>query len=308
VIGTTMRILLTGKSGQIGGALLPLLQTRGVVLASSRSDLDLSKPEAIGPILEQMAPDIIVNPAAYTAVDRAEDEPELAASVNAEAPAAIARWAASKRVPVVHFSTDYVFGGGGDQAWREQDPTHPLSVYGRTKLAGEEAIRRAGGPHLIIRTAWVYAATGTNFMRTIIRLADERESLRIVADQYGTPTSARTIAAATAQIIDQSIANPPTRFAKAQGLVHMTNSGFTNWHAFACAIVDGLRKRGKTLKATEIIPIATRDYPTKAARPANSRLDSSRLASAFAVRPATWQAALDVELDLFFREITSPVA
>jgi dTDP-4-dehydrorhamnose reductase len=302
-----MRILLTGTSGQIGGALLPLLRTRGVVLTPNRSDFDLSRPQAIAPLLDQLAPEAIVNPAAYTAVDKAEGEPELAASVNAEAPAVIARWAASNGVPLVHFSTDYVFDGSGEHAWREEDPTRPLSVYGRTKLAGEEAVRGAGGTHLVIRTAWVYAASGANFMRTIIRLARERESLRIVADQRGTPTSAQTIATATARIIDQSIADPSTHFAQAQGLVHMTNSGSTNWHAFACAIVDGLRKRGRTLKATEIVPIATRDYPTKASRPANSRLDLSRLASAFGILPATWQAALDAELDLFLSlETSSP--
>jgi dTDP-4-dehydrorhamnose reductase len=301
-----MRILLTGTSGQIGGALLPLLRARGTVLAPSRSDLDLSKPQSVATILEQLAPDVIVNPAAYTAVDKAEDEPALAELVNAEAPAVIARWAASKQVPFIHFSTDYVFDGSGDRAWREEDPTHPLSVYGRTKLAGEDAVRRAGGPHLVIRTAWVYAANGANFMRTIIRLAREHASLRIVADQQGTPTSAQTIAAATTQIMDRSIADLSDNFAKAGGLVHITNSGSASWHTFACAIVDGLHKRGSTLKTTEIIPITTRDYPTKASRPANSRLDLCRLFSAYGISPATWLDALDVELDLFLAKETSP--
>jgi dTDP-4-dehydrorhamnose reductase len=297
-----MRILLTGTSGQVGSALLPRLQAHAVVLTPSRSDLDLSKPETIGPILERLAPDLIVNPAAYTAVDRAEDEPELATLINTEAPAAIARWAAAKRVPLLHFSTDYVFEGRGNHAWREEDPTAPLSVYGRTKLAGEEAIRLAGGPHLVIRTAWVYAANGVNFMRTIIRLARERDTLRVVADQQGTPTSARTIAAATTQIINQNIVDLTAHFERAGGLIHMTNSGSTNWHAFACAILDGLRRRGQTLKATEIVPITTRDYPTKASRPANSRMDLSRLVSAYGILPATWEAALDVELDLFLAQ------
>ncbi len=294
-----MRILLTGTSGQIGGALLPLLQTRGILLTPSRSDLDLSKPQKIASILDDLAPDLIVNPAAYTAVDRAEDEPALATLINAEAPAAIARWAAGQRVPLVHFSTDYVFDGIGDLAWREEDPTRPLSVYGRSKLAGEEAVRRAGGPHLVIRTAWVYAANGANFMRTIIRLARERELLRVVADQQGTPTSAQTISAATLQVIDQGIADLSANFGRAGGLVHITNSGSTNWHAFACAIVNGLRTRGMTLKTTEIVPITTPDYPTKAIRPANSRLDLSRLASAYGILPPTWEAALDLELDMF---------
>jgi dTDP-4-dehydrorhamnose reductase len=294
-----MRILLTGTSGQVGSALLPLLQTRGTVLAPSRSELDLSKPQEIGPTLDELAPDLIVNPAAYTAVDRAEDEAALAMLINTEAPATIARWTAARRVPLVHFSTDYVFGRGGHHAWCEEDPTGPLSVYGHSKLAGEEAIRRAGGPHLVVRTAWVYAARGANFMRTIIRLARERESLRIVADQEGTPTSAQTIATATAQIIDQGITDLPAVFARARGLVHMTNSGSTNWHTFACAIVDGLKKRGGALKATAVVPIATSEYPTRAVRPANSRLDLTRLASVYGIVPPTWQAALDRELDLF---------
>jgi dTDP-4-dehydrorhamnose reductase len=294
-----IRILLTGTSGQIGGALWPLLQTRGTVLTPNRSALDLSKPQTIEPILDELAPNLIVNPAAYTSVDRAEDEPELATLVNAEAPAVFARWAAVNKVPLLHFSTDYVFDGSSDRAWREEDLTRPLSVYGRSKLAGEEAIRRAGGPHLVIRTAWVYAANGANFMRTIIRLAREQDSLRIVADQQGTPTSAQTIAAATTQIIDQNIADLSANFAKARGLVHMTNLGSTNWHTFACAIVNGLRTRGGTLKASEIVPISTRDYPTKASRPANSRLDLSRLACAYGILPPTWETALDRELDSF---------
>jgi dTDP-4-dehydrorhamnose reductase len=294
-----MRILLTGTSGQVGGALLPLLQKRGTVLAPSETELDLSQPDAVAPSLDELKPDFIVNPAAYTAVDKAEDETALAMLINAEAPAAMARWAAAKRVPLLHFSTDYVFDGSGGRAWREVDPTGPLSVYGRSKLAGEEAIHSAGGPHLVIRTAWVYAAKGANFMRTMIRLARERETLRVVADQQGTPTSARTIAAALTQIIDQGIADLPAVFARGAGLVHLTNSGSTNWYAFAIAIVDGLRKRGMELKAAEVVPIATSDYPTKAVRPANSRLDLSRLASAYGIVPPPWQAALDLELDAF---------
>jgi dTDP-4-dehydrorhamnose reductase len=294
---SSMRILLTGTSGQVGGALRPLLEKQGTVLAPTSAEFDLSQPDALAPKLDEVRPDLIVNPAAYTAVDKAEDESERAMRINAEAPGAIARWAAANNVPLVHFSTDYVFDGSGDRAWREDDSTGPLSAYGRSKLAGEEAIRHAGGPHLVVRTAWVYAAKGANFMRTMIRLARERETLRVVADQLGTPTSARTIAAALIGIVDQGISDLPAAFARGGGLVHLTNSGSTSWHGFASAIVEGLRGRGVALKVTEVVPIATADYPTKAARPANSRLDLTRLQTVYGLSPVAWQEALTLELD-----------
>ena len=294
-----MRILLTGASGQVGSALLPLLRTRGTVLAPTEMDFDLSKPAAVAAQLDELKPDFIVNPAAYTAVDKAEDEVDLAMLINAEAPGAIARWAAASNVPLVHFSTDYVFDGSGDRAWREDDLPGPLSVYGRSKLAGEEAVRRSGAPHLVVRTAWVYAAKGANFMRTMVRLARERETLRVVADQMGTPTSARSIAAALTGIIDQGISNLPAAFARGGGVVHLTNSGSTSWHGFASAIVDGLRGRRVALKATEVVAITTADYPTRAVRPANSRLELTRLQTVYGLSPLTWQEALAMELDAF---------
>jgi dTDP-4-dehydrorhamnose reductase len=293
-----MRILLTGTSGQVGSALRPLLEKRGTMLAPTSAEFDLSRPDALVSKLDELKPDLIVNPAAYTAVDKAEDETDRAALINAEAPAVIARWAAANGVPLVHFSTDYVFDGSGSRAWREDDPTRPLSAYGRSKLAGEEAVRSAGGPHLVIRTAWVYAARGANFMRTMIRLARERETLRVVADQLGTPTSARSIATALTEIIDQGISDPSAPFARG-GVVHLTNSGSTSWHGFANAIIEGLRKRGAALKVTEIVPIATADYPTKAVRPANSRLDLTRLQTVYGLSPLAWQEALALELDAF---------
>jgi dTDP-4-dehydrorhamnose reductase len=219
--------------------------------------------------------------------------------INAEAPAAIAQWAAAKKVPLIHFSTDYVFDGSGSRAWREDDRTHPISSYGRSKLLGEEAVRRANGPHLVVRTAWVYAAQGTNFMRTIIRLAREREILRVVDDQVGTPTSARTIAIAVTQIIDQGHLELAATFARSKGLVHLTNSGATNWHGFACAIIDQLRQRGIGLKATSVLPIPTAEYPTKANRPANSQLDLSRIGAAYGIVTPSWQEALALELDAY---------
>jgi dTDP-4-dehydrorhamnose reductase len=294
-----MRILLTGTSGQIGGALLPLLEGRATVIAPERAVFDLAKPHLIESRLDELRPDLIINPAAYTAVDNAEDEVERAMLINAQAPAAIARWAALNNVPLMHFSTDYVFDGSGSRCWREDDPTGPLSVYGRSKLMGEEAVRRAGGPHLVIRTAWVYAASGANFMRTMIRLAREREALRVVSDQWGAPTAARCIAAAVMEMIDRGSSDLPGMFARSGGLVHLTNSGSTSWHGFASAIVDGLRKRRAALKAGQVASITTADYPTKAVRPANSRLDLGRLERVYGVVPPAWPDALATELDHF---------
>lgn len=294
-----MRILLTGSSGQVGGALRPRLGAHHTVIAPASGDFDLSKPDRLAAQLDAIGPDLIVNPAAYTAVDRAEDEPARAMLINGEAPGVLARWAAPRRVPMVHLSTDYVFDGHGDSAWREDDPTGPLSVYGRSKLAGEHAVRDAGGAHLVVRTAWVYAATGSNFMRRMIRLAGERDALRVVADQWGTPTSAETIATTLTDIIGQGEADLAATFARAKGLIHLTNSGTTSWHGFALAILQGLRSRGASLRATEVVPIATADYPTRASRPANSRLDLARLKEAYGLEPSSWESALSRELDAF---------
>ena len=185
-----MRVLVTGVTGQVGGALVARLHGEATIVAADRAALDLAAPHAIPHALDRMAPDIIINPAAYTFVDEAEDERELAMRVNGQAPGAIARWAAARAVPFIHFSTDYVFDGSGAKPWREDDPARPLSAYGASKLAGENEIRAAGGCSLIIRTSWVYAAQGDNFLRTIMRLAQERKELRVVADQIGAPTSA----------------------------------------------------------------------------------------------------------------------
>jgi dTDP-4-dehydrorhamnose reductase len=294
-----MRVLLTGTSGQVGAALLPLLRDQHTVLAPGRDEFDLSKPETLVGWLDALKPDLIINPAAYTAVDKAEDEEALAFLVNRDAPAVMSRWAAAHAVPMVHFSTDYVFDGSGSRFWCEDDPTGPLSVYGRSKLAGESAVRSAGGAHLVVRTAWVYAAQGANFMRTMIRLAKERDALRVVADQFGTPTSAATIASTLARILEQGAYDLPAAFARGNGLVHLTNSGSTSWHGFASAIVDGLRARNVALKAREVTAIATADYPTKAVRPANSRLALDRLRVAYGIVPLAWEEAIASELDKF---------
>jgi dTDP-4-dehydrorhamnose reductase len=294
-----MRILLTGASGQVGGALRPLLAAQGAILAPSSAEFDLSKPQTLAARLEDLAPDIIVNPAAYTAVDRAEEQRELAFLVNARAPEVIAQWAALHGVPLVHFSTDYVFDGFGDTPRREDSPTGPMSVYGASKLAGDMAIMASGGPHLIARTSWVYAAKGTNFLRTIARLASERKELRIVADQVGAPTTARAIANAVADIVLPNLLSLNDLFARKGGVVNLVCAGEASWHQFACAIVEGLKYRGFELQVETIVPIATADFPTKAKRPGNSRLDLFRLRDEFGVIMPRWQDALAPELDDF---------
>ena len=291
-----MRILLTGGSGQVGGALRVPLSAMGTVVSLDRSQLDLSLPDSIPRVLSKVAPDLVVNPAAYTAVDRAEDDVEIAYRVNAAAPGKIAAWASTRDIPLIHFSTDYAFDGSGQRPWREQDPTGPLSVYGASKLAGEVAIREAQGPHLIVRTSWVYAAEGTNFLNTIIGLSRERSELRIVADQIGAPTPARVIARIVTTILGQCRSDMRARFAHAGGVINVATSGETSWHGFATAIVDRLRARGNRLQIASIVPIRTQDYPSRARRPHNSRLDLSRLSRQFGIVPPAWEDALSTEL------------
>src|SRR5215469_18339648 len=236
-----MRILLTGTTGQVGGALLGPLRSIGTVIPARRADFDLSDPMSLPGKLDRIAPHLIVNPAAYTAVDRAEDDCRLAEEVNTRAPERMAIWAAEHAVPLVHFSTDYVFSGTGERPSGEDDPAEPLSVYGASKLGGEVAIRAAKGPHLIVRISWVYAARGTNFLRTIVRLAREREELRIVADQIGAPTPARVIADFVAMMISQGATALPELFARSRGLVHLACAGETSWHGFAIATIERLK-------------------------------------------------------------------
>jgi dTDP-4-dehydrorhamnose reductase len=269
----------------VGGALRLPLSAIGTVVAVDRSQLDLSRPDTIPGVLSSVAADLIINPAAYTAVDRAEDEVEIAYRVNAEAPGQIATWASARGVPLIHFSTDYTFDGSGERPWREQDPTSPLSVYGASKLAGEVAIREAQGLHLIVRTSWVYAAQGTNFLNTIIRLSRERSELGIVADQIGAPTPACVVARIVITIIEQCRLDMRARFAHAGGIINVATSGEASWHGFATAIVDRLRARGDRLQVKNILPIRTQDYAAKARRPHNSRLDLTRLGLQFGILP-----------------------
>jgi dTDP-4-dehydrorhamnose reductase len=303
-----MRILVTGATGQVGGALASRLQTCAAVIAADRSTIDLSRPDKIAPLLDDLCPDLIINAAAYTAVDKAEDEPDLAMLVNGAAPGAIARWSVRNAVTLVHFSTDYVFDGTGQRPWTEQDTPHPLSVYGASKLAGEDEIRAAGGSSLIVRTSWVYAATGLNFVRTIAKLARERPELRIVSDQVGAPTSAAIIAEAMASMIE-GVDRAPAAFAalcrKADGLVHLCAAGGASWFEFATAVVAGLRIRGIHLEVSRLIPIRSDEYPTRAKRPLNSRLSLERLRNIFAVIMPDWRSALASELDQLAAEFVS---
>jgi len=303
-----MRILLSGITGQVGGALASRLQNIGTVIAADRTALDLAEPQSIATVLDRVAPDLIVNPAAYTAVDKAEDEKAIAMRINGEAPGIMARWASDRGIPLIHFSTDYVFDGSGERAWTERDETGPLSAYGSSKLAGEDAIRAAGGSFLVIRTSWVYSAAGKNFLRTIARLARERAELRIVSDQVGAPTSAAIIADAVAAMLSGSLDEFRARCAKAGGLVNLAASGETSWHGFAGAIVDGLKARNVALRAEKVTPIKTEDYPTPAKRPRNSRLALSNLREMFGVATPHWRDALQPELDALAAEMHASVA
>ncbi|ESS71588.1 dTDP-4-dehydrorhamnose reductase RfbD [Methyloglobulus morosus KoM1] len=287
-----MRILLTGGTGQVGWELARTLMPLGEVIAVDRSQADLSDLNTLKGIVEQHQPHVIVNPAAYTAVDKAESESELAFLVNAEAPRVLAEEANKIGALLVHYSTDYVFDGSKNTPYTENDATHPINVYGQSKLAGEQAIQSAGGDYLILRTSWVYASRGSNFLRTIMRLAAEREELKIVADQIGTPTWARLIAEVTVHVVRQSVFEQQSGIFNSNAY-HLTASGETSWHGFAQKIVDIVREQGKAeLKNQVIHPIPTTDYPLPAKRPANSRLSNERLEQQFGLVMPSWDNAL----------------
>ena len=301
----TPRILLIGKNGQIGSALEPLLAPLGELTALGRSDLDLANPDDIRRAISSLRPLIIVNAAAYTAVDRAEAEEPLARAINGDAPAVIAEEARKIGAFLVHYSTDYVFDGRSRSPYTESDSTNPVNAYGRTKLAGEEAIRNSQVPHLILRTAWVYATSGKNFLLTILRLAAERNELRIVNDQFGAPTWSREIAAGTARVLNPFCTSESAlqEFAALSGTYHLTAAGQTTWCDFALAILDESShlshqpawltavNSGRPLRA-KIVPIPTADYPTPALRPAYSVLSNARFASTFGFALPDWRAQL----------------
>ncbi|MDC6379074.1 dTDP-4-dehydrorhamnose reductase [Pseudomonas graminis] len=281
-----LRILISGQHGQVSQALQQHLQSMGELIVLGRDQLDLSQPESIRSVVRDIKPDLIINAAAHTAVDRAESEPDLAFAINATSPGVFAEEAAALGVPLIHYSTDYVFDGSKAGAWVEADTPNPLGVYGNSKLAGERAIAAAGGQHLILRTSWVYSLTGRNFLLTMQRLLQEREKLSIVADQIGAPTWAGTIAASTGALIERWRDGAPG----AWGVYHLTASGETSWFGFAEAIGQQLINSGQPCAALE--PIASSAYPTPAARPLNSRLDCSLLQRQWGVSQPDWHDAL----------------
>ncbi len=279
-----MKLLVLGANGQVGWELQRALAPLGEVHAWDRSQGDLGRPEALAVAVQALAPTAIVNAGAYTAVDKAESEPALAHTVNAEAPTRLAQVAAALGVPLVHFSTDYVFDGSGQQARDESAPTGPLSVYGRSKLAGEDGIRASGCRHLVLRTSWVYAARGGNFAKTMLRLAAEREQLRVVNDQWGAPTGADLLADATAHALRAVLADPSRG-----GTYHLCAVGETNWADYARFVIDTARTLGRTLACHAVDGIPTSAYPTPAQRPLNSRLDCRRFEQAFGLRLPAWE-------------------
>lgn len=285
-------ILLTGVNGQLGHQLQTALAPLGTVVALSRAELDLSHADSIRQALERHQPDIIVNPAAYTAVDQAESEAEQARAVNAAAPALMAQWAAQRQALLLHYSTDYVFDGVGEQPWREDDPARPRSVYGQSKWEGEEAVRAAAPRHLILRTSWVFGAHGGNFLKTMLRLARERDNLRVVADQIGAPTSTALIADVTVALLRDYL-HDPAGFA--YGSYHLAAQGETSWHGYARFLVAEAGKLGYPLRLApaDIAPISTADYPLPAPRPANSRLDCSKLQQTFGLALPRWESGVE---------------
>jgi dTDP-4-dehydrorhamnose reductase len=286
-VSARLRILLTGANGQVGWELRRTLSCLGEVVALDSRAMNLADANAVRQKVREIAPAIIVNPAAHTSVDKAETEIELARAVNAIAPGVLAEEAARLDALLVHYSTDYVFNGSGTTPWREDDACDPLNVYGATKLAGERAIQASGCRHLIFRTSWVYGARGSNFLLTMRRLMRERPELKIVADQIGAPTWCRDLAEATALVLSQTSACGFDQW----GVYHMSNGGETSWHGFAEAIqaLDGTDAR--------LLPIPSSDYPTPAQRPLNSRLNNDRLEQAFGLRLQDWQAALALCVD-----------
>jgi dTDP-4-dehydrorhamnose reductase len=290
-----VRILLTGRTGQVGWELARSLLPLGDVIALGRAQADLADPEALRPVVRDARPEVIVNAAAYTAVDRAEDEEDLATRINGGAPGVLAEEAARCGALLVHFSTDYVFDGRKAGPYSEDDVPNPINAYGRTKLAGERAIQAAGGDFLILRTSWVYATRGHNFLRTILRLAREREELKVVADQMGAPNWARFIAEASAHVLRQAQAER-TAASFDSGLFHLTSNGHTSWYGFATAIVDAAVRYlpEGTVKARRIESIATKQYPTPAKRPMDSCLASCGLAQRFGLVMPAWERALEL--------------
>ena len=298
----TPRFLVTGANGQLGFELQRALAPLGEVMACSRDACDLSNPDSIRAAVRAAKPDVIFNAGAYTAVDKAESEPDLARAVNASAPGILGEEAAKRGALVIHYSTDYVFDGTKPSAYREEDATNPLGLYGKTKLEGEKALAASCADHLIFRTSWVFGAHGKNFLKTILRLASSRDELRIVADQFGAPTGASLLADASTHIAARYLRDGRGNFPF--GLYHLAASGETSWHGFAQHIVAKAAAANAPLQATpeRILPIPAAEYPTPAARPANSRLDTSKFRTAFGLHLPDWTHGVDQVLDVLLEK------
>jgi dTDP-4-dehydrorhamnose reductase len=297
-----MKILLLGKNGQIGWELQRSLAPLGEVIALDRGEsadlcTDLERPDALAATLRAVGPQVVVNAAAYTAVDEAESQPERARVVNAAAPGVLAREAKALGAWLVHFSTDYVFDGSGDAPWTEDAPTAPLNVYGQSKLAGEQAIRASGCRHLLLRTSWVYGVRGNNFARTMLRLAAELDRLRVVADQHGAPTGAELIADVTAQALRAAQLRP-----EVSGTYHLAAAGETTWHGYAAWVIEAARRAGQSVQVAPaaIEPVPSTSYATAARRPLNSRLDTRKLREVFDVVLPPWQHGVQRVLTEWF--------
>jgi len=285
-------ILLTGGSGQVGSELLTTLAPLGRLVAPSRGELDLANPDAIRATVRELRPTCIVNAGAYTAVDRAESEADRCARVNAEAPGILAEESVRVGASIVHYSTDYVFDGRKRSPYREDDEPAPLNVYGRTKLEGERAVAASGARHLILRTSWVYGTRGSNFLRTMLKLAETRPTIRVVSDQTGSPTWSRSIAHVTAKVLERFLSASERA---EPGVYHLTAAGSTTWYDFARAIFAASATRGAT-PSPSVEPIVTAEYPTAATRPAYSVLDNEKIRRQFGVEIPDWRLDLDMVL------------
>jgi dTDP-4-dehydrorhamnose reductase len=304
-----LKILLLGANGQLGRTFLSDggLASRGLVIAATRDGAlvdggqgaiaDLSSPPTLKALLDSEQPDVVINAAAYTAVDRAEQEEAVATRINAESVAELAHWAKGYGALLVHFSTDYVFAGDASTPYREDDVVAPAGAYGRSKLAGEHALSNSGAPHFNFRTAWVYSPIGHNFLRTMLRLGGERDELRVVADQVGSPTDTMLIVEGTLIAIDKWLASDTATRSALEGTYHLTASGHTSWHGFASALLEQAAQRGLLAKSPTVYAISTSEFPTPAARPAYSVLDNSRFVRVFGHALPDWQTGLARTLD-----------